>query len=188
MDKAVKWDFLDERQALKRDREPMDKAVKWDFRDERQATGRDRGATDQNQKRGFGETECPLAPHIGGAEVHIHEPLPKGKTRCLPSSHAPQEADVGGVASGLSGCMIQADLQKASFERASHDDRVPVANTHLHSQGLPHPLLPNVRQMKRGCIARSGAMQPLSQYVVKACQQPLTTGRQAIKPCPTSPW
>ena len=106
----------------KRDREPMDKAVKWDFRDERQALRRDGGAMDQNQKRGFGETECPLAPHLGGAEVHIHEPLPKGKTRCLPSSHAPQEADLGGVASGLSGCMIQADLQKASSERASDRD------------------------------------------------------------------
>ena len=150
---------------------------------------RDGGATDQNQKRCSGETECPSAPHLGRAEVQIHEPLPKGKTRCLPSSHAPQGADLGGVASGLSGCMIQADLQKTSFERASdRDDRMPVANTHLHSQGLPHPLLPNARQKKRGCIARNGAMQPLSQYVVKACQQPLTTGRQAIKPCPTSPW
>ena len=40
----------------KRDREPMDKAVKWDFRDERQATGRDGGAMDETVKCGFGET------------------------------------------------------------------------------------------------------------------------------------
>ena len=121
-DKAVKCGHRDEEQALGRDGGAMDETVKCGHRNEGQATGRDGGATDQNQKRCSGETECPSAPHLGGAEVHIHEPLPQGKTRCLPSSHVPQGADLGGVASGLSGCMIQANLLKASFERASDRD------------------------------------------------------------------
>ena len=122
MDEAVKCGHRNEGQAMGRDGGAMDETVKCGYRDEGQATGRDGGATDQNPKRCSGETECPSAPHLGRAEVQIHEPLPQGKTRCLPSSHVPQGADLGGVASGLSGCMIQAGLLKTSFERASDRD------------------------------------------------------------------